>query len=67
MSQTWEARCATCGELRWPYQKDQPSAGWACMRCRSVPSEKREARVEQGQRARRTRLLREQGTVEGRK
>jgi hypothetical protein len=56
--QTWEVRCATCKEFRWPYQERKPGLGWVCMRCRSLPTGKRETRVAKAVRARKTRVKR---------
>lgn len=50
MVQTWEVTCVWCKELRWPYQAEKPD-NYTCVRCRSVPEEKRMARQEQAQRS----------------
>lgn len=39
---TWEVVCSSCGEKRWPFSVDKPTA-YVCPRCRVTSPEKRAA------------------------
>ena len=45
---TYEVECSACHELRWPRLEARPRS-YVCVRCTSVPPEKRLARREVAQ------------------
>ena len=54
-SKTWEARCAKCAGLRWPYAPSKPEP-YVCVRCRGTSPAKREAARAAGKKSAASRL-----------